>query len=322
MARALITGVTGQDGSYLAESLVARGWDVHGLATPADPGLPALLALAPQVQVHEGDLADAGGIQSLLDTVRPDHVYNLGGISSVGLSWERPILTGLVTGMGPAAVLEASLRLQERTGRPVRVLQASSAEIFGSPDRAPQDESTPIAPINPYGAAKAYAHHLVSVYRSRGLHASTVILFNHESPRRPDTFVTRKITRAAAMIARGKQHRLSLGNLEARRDWGWAPDYVEAIRLAAEHDDPSDYVVATGHAHSVRDFAEAAFTHAGVNDWQDRIDVDAGLVRPTDARLQVGDATRAHERLGWTTTVDFKDMVGRMVDVDLGGTSA
>lgn len=317
MPRALITGITGQDGGYLADALLADGWQVDGLVIPGDPLLPELLARAPQVLTHEGDLTDEAGVTALLERVEPDQIYNLGGISSVAFSWQRPVRTAQVTGLGPGILLEAAWQLQQRLGRSVRVLQASSAEIFGEPDRAPQDESTPIRPVNPYGAAKAFAHHLVGVYRTRGLPASACVLYNHESPRRPDTFVTRKITKAAAMIAAGRQDSLRLGNLDTRRDWGWAPDYVDAMRLALAHDEPGDYVVATGRAHSVRDLVAAAFAHAGLPDWTRHVEVDASLARPADAAEQVGDATKASTVLGWRPTVSFEEMVARMVDADL-----
>jgi len=196
-------------------------------------------------------------------------------------------------------------------------VQASSAEIFGDAEMAPQDETTPVRPNSPYGASKAFAHQLVGVYRGRGLHAVSAILYNHESPRRPPTFVTRKIARAAARIARGLEQELVLGNLDARRDWGWAPDYVDAMVRAARHSEASDYVVATGEAHSVRDFVAAAFARAGVEDWESRVRVDQSFVRPSDTALQVGNAARAHGVLGWAPTVDFEELVGRMVDTDL-----
>ena len=199
------------------------------------------------------------------------------------------------------------------------MVQASSAEIFGEPERSPQDERTPVRPVNPYGAAKAYAHLMVDVYRHRDLHAVSVILYNHESPRRPTTFVTRKITSTVAAIAAGRAERLTLGNLDARRDWGWAPDYVDAMVRATRHDVPGDYVVATGRAHSVRDFVAAAFEHAGVTDWEPLVEVHADFIRPADPSLLVGDATVARERLGWSPTVTFEDLVGRMVDAEGSG---
>lgn len=317
MPTAFITGVTGQDGGYLTEALLADGWDVHGLVLAADPDLPALLERSPQVVTHVGDLTDAVGIDALLDDIRPDRIVNLGGISSVALSWERPVLTGQITGLGAGVLLEAAWRLQERTGREVRVLQASSAEIFGAPERSPQDETTPIRPVTPYGAAKAFAHHLVGVYRGRGLHASACILYNHESPRRPATFVTRKITRAAAGIAQGSGETLTLGSLDARRDWGWAPDYVDAMIRAIAHPEPGDYVVATGRARSVGDFVAAAFAHVGIDDWRAHVRVDEAFVRPAEAHEQVGDPSRARAVLGWTPTVGFDEMVACMVEADL-----
>ena len=316
MLTALVTGITGQDGSYLADLLVAEGCAVHGLVVPGDPLLPVLRERMPGAVIHEGDLGDAAAMTVLVDEVEPDEVYNLGGVSSVAFSWEQPLLTSRVTGSGVGALLEAAWQTQQRTGRAVRVLQASSAEIFGSPTEVPQTEDTPIRPVSPYGAAKAFAHHLVGVYRSRGLHASACILYNHESPRRPETFVTRKITKAAAMVAAGAQDTVLLGNLDARRDWGWAPDYVDAMRRAVRHEQAGDYVVATGRAHSVREFVAAAFQHAGIRDWESRVVVDAALMRPSDADVQIGDATRARTVLGWAPTVSFEQMVARMVEHD------
>jgi len=252
-----------------------------------------------------------------VDEVEPDEIYNLGGISSVAFSWEQPLLTAQVTGLGAVALLDAAWRTQQRVGRAVRVLQASSAEIFGSPVEAPQTERTPLRPQTPYGVAKAFAHQMVGVYRSRGLHACACILYNHESPRRPETFVTRKITKAAAEIATGRRETLTLGNLDARRDWGWAPDYVDAMLRAIRHDTPDDYIVATGTSRSVRDFVAAAFTRAGVADWAERITVDQSLVRPVEALEQVGDASHARTQLGWAPTVSFDEMVAAMVEADL-----
>jgi GDPmannose 4,6-dehydratase len=316
---AFITGITGQDGGYLADALLADGCDVHGLVLPDDPALPELLERAPEVQVHAGDLTDAASMSALIETINPDEIYNLGGISSVAFSWERPVFTAEVTGIGAGILLEAAWQLQQRRGEPVRVLQASSAEIFGKPDHAPQDESTPIRPMTPYGAAKAFAHHLVGVYRARGLHASACILYNHESPRRPDTFVTRKITKAAARIAAGHDEPLLLGNLDARRDWGWAPDYVDAMLRAVHHDQPSDYVIATGQSRSVGEFVAAAFRHAGIPDWERHVQIDPSFVRPFDAVEQVGDASKARAVLGWAPTVTFDEMVAKMVATDLQG---
>lgn len=318
MARALVTGVTGQDGGYLAERLLAEGVEVHGLVHPTDPALPGLREAYPDVVVHLGDLADDAGLTGLVQEVEPDELYNLAGISSVAFSWQQPALTGRLSGQAVVVLLEAALALQERVGRRVSVVQASSAEMFGEAPVAPQDERTPIAPVSPYGVAKAYAHHMIGVLRSHGLHASSCILYNHESPRRPTTFVTRKITEAAARIGTSGSGVMRLGNLEARRDWGWAPDYVDALVRAARHPEAGDYVVATGQTHSVAQFAEAALRRAGVGDgWRDHVEVDPALFRPVDASVLVGDPTRARTVLGWTPTVTFDELVGRMVDHDL-----
>jgi GDPmannose 4,6-dehydratase len=316
MPIALITGISGQDGGYLADALLADGYDVHGLVRMPEPELDTLRERSPGVVIHPGDLGDATGLRALVAELGPDEIYSLGGISSVAASWEKPLLTAEVSGLAVGVLLEAAWAQQQRSGRVVRVLQASSAEIFGAAEQSPQTEETPIRPATPYGAAKAFAHHLVGVYRGRGLHASACILYNHESPRRPDTFVTRKITKAAAKIASGAQEVLTLGNLDVRRDWGWAPDYVDAMWRAVRHDRAGDYVIATGQARSVRDFVAAAFTYAGIPDWQAHLEVDESLVRPYDAHEQAGDASKAHSVLGWTPTVDFGEMVARMVDND------
>jgi GDPmannose 4,6-dehydratase len=314
--RALVTGATGQDGSYLIEQLLDEGAEVHALVH-AGTSRPGETALPSQVQPHAGDLADGAGLEALVAAVAPTEIYNLGGISSVALSWQEPGLTAQVTGVPVGHLLKAAHELQERAGSPVRVVQASSAEIFGHARQIPQDEGTPVAPVTPYGAAKAYAHHLVGVWRGRGLHASSCILYNHESPRRPDAFVTRKITMGAARIARGLQDELALGNLDAKRDWGWAPDYVRAMVLAARADAPDAYVIATGVSHSVRDFVAAAFRAAGIDDWQRHVTLDPRFARPSDAPEQVGDPGRARSRLGWTATVGFEEIVARMVRHDL-----
>jgi len=314
MTRAFVTGISGQDGTYLVERLLGEGVEVHALAHDLEP-LPDL----PEVTLHVGDLTATDDVRGLVLDLVPDEVYNLAAVSSVARSWHEPDLTGRVNALGAAALLESAFQAQEKQGGRVRFVQASSAEIFGQPDRSPQDESTPVRPVNPYGAAKAYAHHLVEIYRRRGLHAVSAILYNHESPRRPPQFVTRKITSTVAAIARGRADVLTLGNLDARRDWGWAPDYVDAMVRAARAEVASDYVVATGVAHSVRDFVSAAFARVGVTDWEPLVTVDPELVRPADATELVGDASRARRLLGWAPTVEFDDLVGRMVDSDLVG---
>jgi GDPmannose 4,6-dehydratase len=317
MPTAFITGITGQDGGYLTERLLADGWQVHGLVHGADGHVDQLHARSPEAELHDGDLIDLTRLDQLVADIAPDHIYNLGGISSVAFSWQEPLLTAQTNALGAAALLESAWREQARTGRAVRVLQASSAEIFGQPAEAPQTELTPIRPRTPYGAAKAYAHHLVGVYRIRGLHVCGCILYNHESPRRPDTFVTRKITKAVAAIAVGKQENVTLGSLDARRDWGWAPDYVDAVLRALRHPIADDYIVATGEAHSVRDFVAAAFGRAGIADWPARVISDDALARPGDARELVGDATKARSVLGWTPTMSFEELVAAMVDEDM-----
>jgi len=316
--RALVTGITGQDGGYLTEQLLAEGCEVHGFVLDRDPVRAAFAAAHPSVVLHAGDLADSAGVTALVHDVEPDELYNLAGISSVAFSWEQPLLTAELSGVAAAVLFRAALEVQERTGRPVACVQASSAEIFGDADVAPQDERTPVRPVSPYGAAKAYAHHMARVYRGRGLHVASCILFNHESPRRPQTFVTRKITAAAARIGIEGSGVLSLGNLDARRDWGWAPDYVDAMLRAARHTVADDFVIASGTAHTVAQFAEAAFRRAGVGDaWREHIEIDPAFLRPQDAPLMVGDATKARRELGWAPTVPFEELVGRMVDADL-----
>lgn len=313
---AFLTGVSGQDGTLLARRLVGEGVAVHGLVrSPSE--VATVSGDVPGVTVHVGDLLDAERVAAVLAEVAPDEVYNLGGISSVAQSWAEPVLTGQVSGVGAVAVFEAALRSQERHGRPVHVVQASSAEIFGVPDRSPQDEGTLVRPVSPYGAAKAYAHLMAAVYRTRGLAVSTAVLYNHESPLRPPTFVTRKITQAAARIATAGGGVLALGNLDARRDWGWAEDYVDALVRAARHEEADDFVVATGQTHSVAEFVEAAFRRAGVESWRDHVVVDPAFVRPVEANEVVGDASKARRVLGWAPTVGFDELVGRMVDHDL-----
>jgi GDPmannose 4,6-dehydratase len=317
MPTALITGITGQDGGYLTERLLAEGWHVHGLVHRGDEHATSLAQRYPYVTTHVGDLAEPADVEGLLADVEPEEIYNLGGISSVAMAWQQPVLTARVNGVAVAGLLEAAWRLQERRGRPVRVLQASSAEIFGAPETSPQSEATPLRPVNPYGAAKAYAHTLLRVYRGRGLHACGCILFNHESPRRPETFVTRKITAAAAAIAARRQDVLALGNLDVRRDWGWAPDYVDAMVRAIRHSEPDDYVIASGQAHSVREFVAVAFARVGLPHWERYVRLDPDFARPVEAAEQRGDATKAKRVLGWTPSMSFERIVTAMVDHDV-----
>ncbi len=315
MVAALVTGITGQDGSYLTEALLARGDRVHGYVRAGDDAAAAFLEEYPEVTLHRGEIDDPAAVRAALDASGAERVFHLAGISSVALSWERPLAVQQVNAVGTGVLLETLWDWSRAHGSSPRVLHASSAEIFGSPATAPQDEATPIRPTSPYGAGKAYAHLLVGVYRARGLHASNVVLFNHESPRRPTTFVTRKITKGAADIAAGRATELVLGNLDARRDWGWAPDYVEAMAAVVAHPTPDDYVVATGVSHTVQDFVEAAFAAVELP-WEPYVRTDPAFVRPADAVEQRGDARRAREVLGWAPTVGFEQIVARMVAAD------
>lgn len=314
---ALVTGITGQDGGYLAERLVAEGMAVHGVARRHSPGAEALLRRTPGVVLHPLEIEAGADFTELLEDVEPDEIYNLAALSSVARSWEAPVLTAAVGGMAAVQLMDAALAWQRRSGRPVRVLQASSAEIFGEPEVSPQDESTPIRPVSPYGCAKAFAHEMVAVYRRLGLHAVSVILYNHESPRRPDAFVTRKITKTVAAIARGAETELVLGDLDVRRDWGWAPDYVDAAVLALRSELADDFVIATGVAHSIRDFVAAAFACVGIEDWAALVKSDPSLRRPSDPSLLVGDPSKAERVLDWRRTVDFEGVVTQMVEADL-----
>ncbi|RKR73242.1 GDP-mannose 4,6-dehydratase [Frondihabitans australicus] len=318
MPRALITGVSGQTGSYLAENLLARGWEVHGIQRDdaPDPAIPE------RVVPHTADLVDFPAVRRVVDEVEPDVTVNLAALSSVAVAWARPLEVAQLNGTAVANLLDAVRSLPDRPGARRGFVQASSAEMFGQAAESPQSETTPIAPVNPYGASKAYAHALVGAYRAAGLRASSVILYNHESPRRPEAFVTRKITAGVARISRGEQSELVLGNLDARRDWGWAPDYAEAMARIAqsltEGDTASaDFVVATGESHTIRDFVAAAFAAAGIDDWQHLVRVDPQFVRPTDATEMRGDAGRIRHALGWAPTKTFDAVVAAMVAADL-----
>jgi GDPmannose 4,6-dehydratase len=308
---ALITGVAGQDGSYLSEALVELGWAVHGVAKPGSADL------VDNVAMHSFDLGEPGAATALMGATDPDYVFHLAGISSVGQSWSDPVLTTKVNGVSAASLLDACYTHQEASGKRVMVINASSAEIFAGSGVALQNEETPIAPTSPYGASKALSHTMVQVYRSRGLEASNAILYNHESPRRPETFVTRKITKAAAAIARGTQSTLELGSMSAERDWGWAPDYVAALVKMAEYGKGEDFVVATGQAHSVADFVAAAMSAVGIGDWQNYVRGDPDMLRPADSARMVGDASKARTVLGWAPTMDFEQIVGAMVEFDM-----
>ena len=311
MPTALVTGILGQDGTYLAALLEEHGFMVHGLVAPGDQ------VGAAREHLHGVDLRDTAAVTALIDRVRPDHVYNLAGISSVAQSWAEPVLTAQVNAVGALGLLEAAWQVQHRTGTPVRFVQASSGEVFGEASECPQTEATPLRPVNPYGVSKAFAHQAVGAYRLRGLHAVSAILYNHESPLRGRGFVTRKITSTVAAIARGEASELVLGNLDARRDWGWAPDYVRALYLAASHEVADDYIIATGQARSVRDFVAAAFAHVGIADWTPLVRVDPAFFRPVDAHELRGDPSHARRTLGWEPTMSFEQIVAAMVEADL-----
>lgn len=310
---ALITGVAGQDGALLAALLVREGYRVVGMLQPgSEPSIDAAQLLH-SVDLPRVDLRDQQGLSRLLQESRPDEVYNLGGISSVAASWQDPVNVTEVNGVAVLRLLEL-LRQQDR---PVRFLQASSAEMFGNPEVVPQDESTPLEPRNPYATAKTFAHHVTATYRQAyGLHASTVILYNHESALRDPSFVTRKITSTVAAIDAGQASELVLGDIDLRRDWGHARDYVQAMYLAVQHETPDDYVVATGASHSIREFLDVAFAQIGIDDWSGYVRTDPRFIRPTDAPQLSGDARKARRVLGWATGTDFEGLVAEMVEHD------
>ena len=320
MPTAFITGVSGQDGSYLAEFLLGKGYEVHGLVRRSstlnrgrlEPITSGPAEVRDRFHLHYGDLADSSALARLVRQIQPDEVYNLAAQSHVKVSFEMPEFTADVTGVGALRLLEA-VRMNSGS---TRFYQASSSEMFGATP-PPQNEQTPFHPRSPYSCAKAFAHMLCVNYReSYDMFAVSGILFNHESPRRGENFVTRKITRAVAQIQAGEQDELFLGNLDAKRDWGFAGDYVEAMWLMLQQDQPKDYVIGTGQAHSVRDFCQAAFSHVGL-DWQDYVRYDERFERPAEVDYLLGDPTLAREELGWEPKVGFDQLVAMMVDADI-----
>jgi GDPmannose 4,6-dehydratase len=326
MKKALITGITGQDGSYLAELLLAKGYEVHGIirrASTFNTGRIDHLYKDPHINgvhlfLHYGDISDSTNLIKLLYRVQPDEVYHLAAQSHVRVSFDIPEYTGDVTGLSTVRILEAI----RETGVGSKFYQASSSEMFGKVKEVPQTETTPFHPRSPYGAAKVYAYWATVNYReSYGLFACNGILFNHESPRRGETFVTRKITRAAARIKAGLQDKLYLGNLDARRDWGYAREYVEAMWLMLQQDEPDDYVIATGETHSVEEFLTESFAHVGL-DWRDYVAIDPKYYRPAEVDLLIGDASKAKRALGWESKVTFKELVRLMVEADVALTGA
>jgi GDPmannose 4,6-dehydratase len=317
--RALITGIGGQDGSLLASLLIGRGYTVAGIVRPGAGSYENLAGVEDRLELIEADLLDQVSLEGAIRRAEPHEIYNLAAPSFVPASWERPVETAEFAAVGATSLLEA-IRLVDPD---LRFYQASSSEIFGNPAESPQDEETPLAPVTPYGVAKAYAHFSVGSYRRRyGLFACSGILYNHESPRRPLEFVPRKVAHGVARIAAGLDDELVLGDLDARRDWGYAGDYVEAMWLMLQQDEPDDYVVATGESHSVRELVQHAFAHVGL-DWEEHVRVDPGLQRgKAELHRLVGDPSRACERLGWSRRVDFRGLVELLVDADVARLAA
>ena len=322
---ALITGVTGQDGSYLAEFLLKKGYEVHGIVRRSSSFATGRIdhlhrgfgANGGGLQLHYGDLGDGTGLRRIVEQVNPDEVYNLAAQSHVRISFDQPEYTADVVGLGALRLLEAVRDFNQRRGRTARLYQAGSSEMFGKAQEVPQRETTPFHPRSPYACAKVYAHWQTTNYReSYNLFACNGILFNHESPRRGENFVTRKITRSAGRIKLGLQDKLALGNLEARRDWGFAGDYVEAMWLMLQQDQPDDYVIATGETHSVQEFLEHAFDRLKL-DWKKMVEIDQRHFRPAEVDILMGDYAKARRQLEWKPRVKFKELVELMVDADL-----
>jgi GDPmannose 4,6-dehydratase len=319
MKRALITGITGQDGLYLSELLLGKGYEVYGLIRGQNnPKLGLVRRTVPDVKLLTGDITDLSSLIRAFDQAQPQEVYNLGAISFVAYSWENAKLTADVTGQGVLNMLEATRLFAGDDLGAVRFYQASSSEMFGKVQEVPQRESTLLWPRSPYGVAKVFGHYMTINYReSYGMHASSGILFNHESPRRGPEFVTRKVTQAVARISLGLQENLALGNLDAKRDWGFAGDYVEAMWLMLQQDEADDYVVATGETHSIRELLDVAFRHVGIENWEDKVFQDPRFFRPAEVDLLIGDPAKARAKLGWAPKVGFEDLVRMMVDSDL-----
>ncbi len=324
MPNALITGITGQDGSYLAEHLLSEGYAVYGLVRgQANPKRSVVESMLPDVKIVEGDLLDQASLINIVQQVKPDEIYNLAAISFVPLSWNQAELTGEITGLGVLRVLEA-IRLvtgasssRSDAGAGMKFYQASSSEMFGKVRESPQNEKTPFYPRSPYGVAKVYAHYITVNYReSYNIYACSGILFNHESPRRGPEFVTRKISIGAARIKLEKQQELVMGNIDSKRDWGYAGDYVRAMHMMLQQDEPDDYVIGTGEAHSPREFADLAFKSLGLN-YEDFIRQDPQFMRPAEVDHLLADPAKANDKLGWKPTVDFAELVKLMVESDL-----
>jgi len=319
MPTAFVTGITGQDGQHLAEFLHSQGYHVFGMVKGQNnPRVEALQTEMPFIELVSGDLADLPSIVSAMEACQPDEVYNLGAISFVALSFSQAELTANITGLGVLRMLEAIRMVGGSQNNPIRFYQASSSEMFGQVRETPQTELTPFHPRSPYGCAKVFGHDIVVNYReSYGLHASSGILFNHEGPRRGLEFVTRKVTNAVARIKLGLQEEVVLGNLDSKRDWGYAGDYVKGMWSMLQQDEPDDYVLATGETHSIEDLVRRAFAEVGIDNWADYVRQDPKFLRPAEVDLLIGDATKAREKLGWEPEVDFPALVKMMVAHDL-----
>jgi GDPmannose 4,6-dehydratase len=311
---ALITGVTGQDGSYLADLLLEKGYEVHGMVRRSSTEtFDRLSHIRDRITLHTGDLLDQRSLGDVMREVQPDEIYNLAAMSFVAASWNQPVLTAEFSGTGVTRMLEA----MREAAPDARFYQASSSEMFGKVREVPQNENTPFYPRSPYGVAKVYGHFITVNYReSYELFACSGVLFNHEGPRRGREFVTRKVTYNAAAIKLGIQDKMTLGNLDARRDWGYAKDYVEAMWMMLQQDGPEDYVIATGKDHSVRDLVEIAFGHLGL-DWEDHVELDPALLRPAEVDHLIGDFSKAREQLGWEPRTSFEELIRLMVDSDM-----
>ncbi len=324
MPRALITGITGQDGRYLAPLLVGKGYDVFGMVRgQANPKAQMVQDETPELELVAGDLQDLSSLIAVVEQVQPDEVYNLGAISFVALSFRQPELTADITGLGVLRMLEAIRVVGGSNDNRIRFYQASSSEMFGKVRETPQTERTPFHPRSPYGAAKVFGHYTTVNYREAyGLFACSGICFNHESPRRGLEFVTRKISNGVARIKLGLQDRLSLGNIDAARDWGFAGDFAEAMWLMLQQDEPEDYVIATGETHTVREFLDLAFRAAGIEDWEGLVESDPRFLRPAEVDILTGDPSKAEARLGWKRHTSFQELVESMVESDLAMESA
>lgn len=324
MKKALITGITGQDGLYLAELLLSKGYEVFGLIRGQNnPKYELVRKIVPEVKLLTGDLTDVSSLTRVLSVAQPDEIYNLGAISFVAYSWENASLTTDVTAKGVLNILEATRLYAGDDISKVRFYQASSSEMYGKVQQVPQTEETLLWPRSPYGVAKVYGHYMTINYReSYGMHASSGILFNHESPRRGPEFVTRKVTQAVARIALGLQKDITLGNLDAKRDWGFAGDYVDAMWRMLQQPEGDDYVVATGETHSIEELLQVAFSVAGIENWRDYVKQDPRFMRPAEVDLLIGDPKKAREKLDWTPTVGFEQLVEMMVNSDLAEQSA